>query len=124
MGSVTAPTVVLLSLLPIFYLSIFAHELGHAVIGHAVGLTVSSFGIGLGRPWLVVSRGRTRIFFCRTHPFQGITFCLFPHMFPLRRMMVPFLAGGIIANSLLAVGRSLCRSGFRGDAARGSPSWP
>ena len=38
------------------------------------------------------------------HPFQGITFCLFPHMFPLRRMMVPFLAGGIIANSLLAVG--------------------
>ena len=73
MDSVNLP-ILFLSWLPILYFSIFAHEFGHAAMGYSVGLTVNSFGVGIGRPWSVVGWARTRIFFCRTHLFQGITF--------------------------------------------------
>ena len=48
-----------------------------------------------------------RIFFCRTLPLQGLTFSLIPQFSPPRRRMVPFLAGGIIGNALLALGSLL-----------------
>jgi hypothetical protein len=97
------PLFFLLLWLPITYLSIFAHEVGHAVIGHLVGFKICSFGIGLGRPWALIRCGCTRIFLCRTHPLHGVTFSLPSQLFPPRRKMVPFLAGGIIANSLLTI---------------------
>jgi hypothetical protein len=98
------PLIMLCLWLPISYVSAFAHEVGHAVMGHAVGFLVSSFGLGMAHPFAIYFRGRTRIYFCRTNPLQGIAFCHPPVLFPPRKMMVPFLAGGIIANSLLAVG--------------------
>jgi tetratricopeptide (TPR) repeat protein len=91
------------TILPIVYVSGFVHVLGHALVGHAVGFSMTSFGMGVGHPIAVFSRGRTRIYFCRTKPLQGIAFGIPPVIFPPRRLMVPYLAGGIIANALLAI---------------------
>ena len=44
----------------LIYVSILAHELGHALAGWAVGITISSFGLGIGRPF--VSRCSARGF--------------------------------------------------------------
>jgi tetratricopeptide (TPR) repeat protein len=97
------PLIVLALLLPVFYVSVFVHELGHAVMGRAAGFVVTSFGIGTGHAFLVMNVGGTRVFFCRSRPLQGLTFCYIPTFSPGRRRMVPFLAGGILANGLLAV---------------------
>jgi tetratricopeptide (TPR) repeat protein len=97
------PLIVLALLLPVTYVSIFVHELGHAVMGRAAGFVVSSFGIGTARPFLVMTVGGMRVFLCRSRPLQGLTFCYIPSFSPGRRRMVPFLAGGIVANGLLAV---------------------
>ena len=45
------PLIALCALLPILYVSAFAHELGHAVMAHAIGFAVTSFGLGVGRPF-------------------------------------------------------------------------
>jgi len=97
------PLVVLCSLVPILYISVFVHEAGHALLGRAAGFFVTSFGVGLGRPWVVIPCGRTRMFLCRSHPFQGITFCFPSRVFPPRTKTVLLLAGGIIANGLFMV---------------------
>ena len=90
-------------ILPVTYLSIFIHELGHALMGRTVGFVVNSFGIGTGRPFLVFTVRAMRIFFCRSRPFQGITFCSIPCVSPPRRKLVPYLAAGATANGLLAL---------------------
>ncbi len=64
----------LLLLLPLYYGSAFAHELGHALMGKLSGFAVTSFGLGFARPWLVFSVRGTRIFFCRSKPLGGVTF--------------------------------------------------
>jgi tetratricopeptide (TPR) repeat protein len=97
------PWIVFWAWLPISYISIFAHELGHALAGRGVGFVPTSLGLGVGRPFAVFSVGRTRIYFSGTSPFQGITFGVPPLIFPTRRTYVPFLAGGIFANALLMV---------------------
>jgi hypothetical protein len=95
------PLIVLCLLVPVFYISGFAHELGHAVMGRAVGFVVTSFGLGTGQPLAVLTWRGSRVFFCRKSPFQGLTFCFIPRMAPSRTHVVPFMAGGIIANALL-----------------------
>jgi tetratricopeptide (TPR) repeat protein len=90
-------------LLPLTYLSIFIHELGHAILGRAAGFVVTSFGIGIARPFFVRSVCGTRIFLCRSHPLQGITFCSFPNVSPPRQKTIAYFAGGIVANALFAV---------------------
>jgi hypothetical protein len=97
----------LLAFLPVFYLSAFAHEAGHAILGRAVGLIITSFGLGTAHPMAVFAWGHTRVFFCREKPFQGLTFCFIARISPSRTQMVPFMAGGIIANSLLC-GVAIC----------------
>jgi predicted negative regulator of RcsB-dependent stress response len=97
------PLLALVLFLPVMYVSIFVHELGHALIGRAVGFAVNSFGIGTGRPFLTFSVRGVRIFFCGTRPLQGLTFCWIPHLSPPRWRMVAFFAAGILANSLVAV---------------------
>ena len=97
------PVLALVSLLPIVYLSAFAHEVGHAVMGRAAGLIVTSFGLGTGQPLVVFSLGGAKVFFCRQRPFQGLTFCFIPRLLAPRTQMIPFEAGGIIANSLVCV---------------------
>src|SRR5262249_50711201 len=51
--------VVVVVLLPILYLSTLCHEAGHALLGWCVGYVVLSFGLGLGRPFLVLGLGGT-----------------------------------------------------------------
>ncbi|MBV9124746.1 MAG: site-2 protease family protein [Planctomycetes bacterium] len=60
--------------LPVFYLSVFAHELGHALVGRWKGLRITSFGLGTAHPFWVGDWRGTRVFLCRTRPFQGMTF--------------------------------------------------
>jgi len=97
------PLIVLLLLVPVTYVSVFVHELGHALLGRMAGFALNSFGMGTGRPFLTLAVGGARIYFCHSHPLQGITFCSIPHLVPPRWKMVPYLAGGILANGLLAV---------------------
>ncbi len=55
----------------VFYVSVFAHELGHALAGYAMGFTITSFGLGIGPPFAVLSFGRTRIYFGAPDRFRG-----------------------------------------------------
>ena len=93
----------LLLLLPVYYGSAFAHELGYALMGKLSGFAVTSFGLGFARPWLVFSVRGTRIFFCRSKPLGGVTFAYWPEIFPPKAANTVLFAGGILANSLLAV---------------------
>jgi hypothetical protein len=102
------PLIVLCSLVPILYVSIFVHEVGHVLMGRAVGFVVTSFGLGLAHPWVVIPCGRARIFFCRSHPLQGVSFCFIPPVFPQKAKTILFLAGGIVANGLFMVIALLC----------------
>jgi tetratricopeptide (TPR) repeat protein len=95
--------VVALALLPVIYLSTLCHEAGHAVMAWCVGYVVLSFGLGLGRPFLVWRLGRTRFFLGRTKPLQGITFTMAPGRPPARWRQVVNLAGGVLGNTLLAL---------------------
>jgi WD40 repeat protein/tetratricopeptide (TPR) repeat protein len=93
----------LLMLLPVWYLSTFCHELGHAVLARCVGFTVCSFGMGLGRPFLVRSWGGLRVFLCLHRPLQGISFAVSAERPIGRGGRALMLAGGVLANALLAV---------------------
>jgi hypothetical protein len=92
---------VMLTIFPIVYLSAVAHEAGHAVLSRLVGLPVSSFGMGLARPFLVLPMGGTRFYLCLSRPFQGFTFVLFPNLFPSVGSRLAFFFGGILVNALL-----------------------
>ncbi len=88
---------------PVFYTSIFVHELGHAVCGWIAGFRITSFGVGAGRPfWSTYWRG-TLIYLSLQRSFLGLTFAIHPRLFPSRWQWSCFLAGGIAANLLTAV---------------------
>ncbi len=97
------PFAVVLEGLAILYVSSFAHELGHAVLGRMAGYTVTSFGLGTGRPWCVVRVGRARAYLGLVRPFQGIAFVCMSHRDASRREQAALMAGGILANGLLAM---------------------
>jgi hypothetical protein len=97
------PLFVVALALPITYLSVFVHELGHVLVARAVGLLVNSFGLGTGRPFFTRSVRDIRFFLCRSRPLQGLTFCFIPDLSPPRRKIIPFFAAGLLANGLLAV---------------------
>lgn len=102
-----------LTVVAIVYVSIFIHELGHAVVGRMAGYLVTSFGLGTARPWCVIPVAGTRVYFCPVRPFQGITFYCTPHRDPTRRQQAAAIAGGILANgslALLALGAGLVGS--------------
>ncbi len=106
-----------LVVLPVFYVSGFLHEVGHAVMGRLCGYVVTSFGMGLGRPLFVGRCGTARVYVCLAKPFQGITFVFNPLLFPPRWRAAGMLAGGMIANALLTlVGLGLWR-------LLGGPEW-
>jgi hypothetical protein len=93
----------LLALLPVLYLSAFVHELGHALLGRLAGLRVTSFGIGLGRPFLVFGCRGMRVYLARKGLLQGVTF-LHPDTVSLPSgRLLAFMAGGIIAQLVLAL---------------------
>jgi hypothetical protein len=90
------------ALLPVLYVSIFLHEVGHVVCGWAAGYRVTSFGMGLGRPLRLLRLGHCRVYFCLHRPLQGITFTVSPVLLPRRRRAVWMLSGGVLANLLAA----------------------
>jgi hypothetical protein len=97
------PLVVGLASIPVFFLSIFAHELGHAIAGHAAGYIITSLGLGVARPlWVGTVRG-VRVFVCRVKTGNGLTFAFHPELLPSRGRMVVFLAGGILVNLVLVL---------------------
>jgi hypothetical protein len=89
--------------LPVLYVSIFVHELGHAVAGKLSGFIVTAFGMGLVRPILVLKAGGTRVFLCLVRPLQGLTVWLYPALYPPKGRLILTLTGGSIANSILAL---------------------
>jgi WD40 repeat protein len=90
-------------LMPVLYLSTVCHEVGHAVVGRCVGFVVPSFGLGLGRPFLVWRLRGTIFYLGRTRPLQGITFTMHFGRPPARWRKAAMLAGGVSANALLAL---------------------
>jgi hypothetical protein len=92
---------VALAFVPVFYLSVFGHELGHAVMGWHNGFVITSFGMGLGKPFWVRSWRGARVYLGRKNLLQGITFFFVQQIYPSRSQLVAVLAGGILANLLL-----------------------
>ncbi|WP_165074142.1 hypothetical protein [Paludisphaera rhizosphaerae] len=105
------PILLVLILAAAVYLGVIVHEAGHALIGRAVGFVVTSVGLGIAGPFLVLPMGGTRLYLGLTRPFQGITFAFLPRVYPDRKRMAAFVSGGIAANALcaaLAIGLALC----------------
>lgn len=96
------PLLLLLAAVPILYASVWIHEIGHVLLGRAAGLVVTSFGLGTGRPLLATRHGFPRAFLCRSHPLQGLTFWFAPHLFPTSAQQAWTLAGGALANAVVA----------------------
>jgi hypothetical protein len=94
--------VALLALFPILYLSAFCSELGHALLGRWLGFTVTSFGLGTGRPFWVGSLGGSRVYLGWQRPSQGLTFTVLAQVHPTRWQGMGMLAGGVLANFGLA----------------------
>lgn len=99
----TTVIVVLVSIWPVLYVSGFLHEAGHALCTRLSGGMCPSFGMGLGRLFLVVPVGRSRVYFGFRKPFQGVAFAIYPQLLPARWCQAVMMAGGIAANALVAV---------------------
>jgi hypothetical protein len=97
------PALFALAVALVFYSAGFVHELGHFLAGRWAGLRVTSFGLGVARPFWVWSWGETRVYLARSRPFQGITFYFVESMAPSRGQLLVFLAGGITAQLVLAL---------------------
>lgn len=96
----------LLSAVPVFFASIFLHELGHALCGRAAGFRITSFGVGAGRPFWSVNWGGTLVYLSFRRPYQGLAFAIHPRLFPSRWQWTCLIAGGIAAN-LAAAGAAI-----------------
>ncbi len=113
------PLIFILAMLPALVLSVFVHEVGHAVLGRAAGYIITSFGVGMARPLCVVPFRGVRIFFCRSKPFNGLTLAFHPDLLPSRIRGVTYLSGGILFNTALA----LISWGFFMWTSRGGSVW-
>lgn len=83
------------------YISIFAHELGHALIGRWMGYQITSFGMGLARPLIVFDWGSTRVYFCWKDAALGFAFNLPADGQTTKAQAAAYLLGGILANLLI-----------------------
>jgi len=92
----------ILTFLPLLYISVFLHEFGHAVIGRWSGWVVTSFGVGIAHPLWVWNWHGTKVFFCRSRWWQGLTIQFSPRILPSRRQATWALIGGILANGFAA----------------------
>jgi hypothetical protein len=93
----------LFALFVAFYVSIIVHELGHAICARLSGFTLTSFGLGTGRPFLTLRFRQISFYLAGDHPFQGLTFVVTSWPAPPPLPTALFLAGGILANGLLAL---------------------
>src|SRR5207245_1322984 len=89
---------------PILVVSVFIHELGHAIMAWLNGFAVHSFGVGLKRPFLVLNLRGTRIYFgLRGAATKGLTFAQPCRVFPSRWRLASYYAGGVLANLFFAL---------------------
>jgi hypothetical protein len=102
MTTLDSPTFVLAFLLA-SYSALIVHEAGHALVGRAVGFEVTSFGAGTARPWFVMAPWGVRFYLAVVRPLNGLTFVFMPQLNPSRTHLALFAAGGILANTLVAV---------------------
>ncbi len=93
----------LLAVVPVLYGSLFVHELGHALFGRLAGLRVTSFGLGLGRPFLAFGCGGMRVYLARKGLAYGATFLNPDTVTVPRGRLLLFLIGGIVAQLVLAL---------------------
>jgi hypothetical protein len=98
---------VLLSIVPVLYVSGFLHEMGHAVLGELSGIRVMAFGMGTGRMFLVRSWGEMKIHLGLRRPFQGLTLFFMEDIYPSRRQLIGGLLGGIVAHLVVVIGLAL-----------------
>jgi membrane-associated protease RseP (regulator of RpoE activity) len=95
----------LLWLFVVLVLSILLHEVGHAVAAWTGGYRVTSFGVGSGKPLLLLRLpGSGTIFYlCRFGPrFSGITWVFFPGGAPSSLSNLLLACGGALANGIAA----------------------
>src|SRR5438128_2503699 len=93
----------LIVLIPVLYVSHFLHELGHVLLGRWNGHVVTSFGMGLGRPFWAASWRGTRVYLSFKRPLQGVTFWFADRIYPTLWQKVWSLAGGVLAQCILAI---------------------
>src|SRR5688572_24255267 len=101
--SATGIIVLLLALPPVLWLTTVAHELGHAAAGKLTGYHIAACGSGIGRVLFRFRVGETAYFVGWRQPTNGITFGLYPKLAPPRGPAAFQMAGGILANLLVAV---------------------
>src|SRR5262245_561924 len=99
----TRRLLLLLAVLPALYLGGLVHEAGHALLGRWAGFEVSSFGLGVARPFWVGRWDQTWVYLARAQPLQGITFSVHPSLFPPRGLLLALLAGGAVAQGAFAL---------------------
>jgi hypothetical protein len=80
-----------------------ARELGHVVLGRLNGFTITSFGLGFGRPLLIRQWKGIRFFICVNWISGGLTLAYHPLVFVPTRNTVFSLAGGACANVILSL---------------------
>ncbi|MES2459516.1 MAG: site-2 protease family protein [Armatimonadota bacterium] len=105
----------LLWLFVVLVLSVLLHEAGHAVAAKAGGYTVTSFGIGSGKPLLLfrLPRSGCIIYLCRFGlRFTGVTWVFFPSGTPSRASDLLLASGGMLTNTLIAFGASRLLASF------------
>ncbi|GAB4463531.1 MAG: hypothetical protein OHK0029_32350 [Armatimonadaceae bacterium] len=100
------PLLVVLAVL-VLYASVLAHEIGHVLGARFARYTVTSFGLGTGKPFFATRLSAhpvgMRFYLCREHPLQGITWVINPRWVSTRREDALLLLGGPAANLLLAL---------------------
>lgn len=93
---------ILIAYLPVVYVSIIVHELGHVLLAKAAGLVVGSAGAGGADPFWVGTWRGTRLFLCRRRPLEGVTFVLPDGLDFKPWQFIVYTLGGILANALTA----------------------
>ncbi len=99
----------------VLVVSVFLHELGHAIAARTGGYLVTSFGIGNGRPLAVfrLPRSGTLLYLCRFRlHFSGVTWVVFLKGLPTRVSDLSVACGGALLNALIACGAALALTSF------------
>lgn len=111
-----------LTLLVALALSTAAHEAAHALVAHALGLSVTAVYVGRGPAWRTWVVGRTRVVIQRV-PFTGLTMVAASSMRWIRVRLMAVYAAGPLSNLLLlaAVWPMLRRAAFTDFALRPTP---
>jgi hypothetical protein len=91
----------LLVTLPILYLAVWIHELGHVIVGKLLGIRVTAAGAGTGGRIACARVFGIAFYVASRNPFQGLTYAD-ADSYVHRGRTAAFFGGGILANALVA----------------------